>query len=131
MILLIAGSRSITDYDLSPHIPEDTDLIVSGGASGVDELAERYADAHRISKLILRPRYDLYSRAAPIKRNAEMVEICDRVLIIWDGKSKGSKGGFPLLFATSRPALVQCRVQILRRHSICSVSVTHSVQITL
>ncbi|MCH5186626.1 MAG: hypothetical protein J1F64_10975 [Oscillospiraceae bacterium] len=91
MILLIAGSRSITDYDLSPHIPADTDLIVSGGAAGVDELAERYADAHRISKLILRPRYDLYSRAAPIKRNAEMVEICDRVLIIWDGKSKGSK----------------------------------------
>ena len=91
MKLLIAGSRSITDYDISPHIPEDTDLIISGGAIGVDALAEQYADRKRISKLILRPRYDLYRRAAPIKRNERMVELCDSVLIIWDGKSKGTK----------------------------------------
>ena len=91
MKLLIAGSRSITDYDISPYIPADTDLIISGGAKGVDALAEQYADSKRISKLILRPRYDLYRRAAPIKRNERMVELCDRVLIIWDGKSKGTK----------------------------------------
>lgn len=91
MKLLIAGSRGITDYDLSPHIPEDTDLIIAGGANGVDTLAEQYADSKRISKLILRPRYDRFKRAAPIKRNEAMVEICDRVLVIWDGKSKGTK----------------------------------------
>ena len=91
MKLLIAGSRSITDYDLSPHIPADTDLIISGGAKGIDTLAEMYADDKKISKLILYPRYDLYGRAAPIKRNDIMVEFCDRVLIIWDGKSKGTK----------------------------------------
>ena len=62
MKLLIAGSRGITEYDLTPHIPADTDLIISGGAIGVDALAEQYADSKRISKLILRPRYDLYSR---------------------------------------------------------------------
>ncbi len=91
MKLLIAGSRGITEYDLAPHIPADTDLIISGGAKGVDALAEQYADSKRISKLILRPRYDLYRRAAPIKRNERMVELCDSVLIIWDGKSKGPK----------------------------------------
>ena len=91
MKLLIAGSRGITEYDLAPHIPADTDLIISGGAKGVDTIAEQYADSKRISKLILRPRYDLYRRAAPIKRNERMVELCDSVLIIWDGKSKGTK----------------------------------------
>lgn len=90
MKLLIAGSRSITEFDLSPFIPADTELIISGGATGIDTLAEAYADAHRLSKLILRPRYDKYGRAAPIRRNEAMVELCDAVLVIWDGVSKGT-----------------------------------------
>ncbi len=91
MKLLIAGSRSITDIDISSYIPADTKLIISGGANGVDSLAEQYADKKRLSKLILRPRYDLYRRAAPLKRNDKMVDICDKVLIFWDGVSKGTK----------------------------------------
>ena len=91
MKLLIAGSRSITDIDISQYIPAGTSLIISGGANGVDTLAEEYADKNRISKLILRPRYDLYRRAAPLKRNDEMVQLCDKVLIFWDGVSKGTK----------------------------------------
>lgn len=91
MKLLIVGSRSIKEFDLSGYVPEDTDLIISGGASGVDTLAERYADEHKISKLILRPNYARYGKAAPLKRNEVMVEAADRVLVIWDGASKGAK----------------------------------------
>ena len=91
MKLLIAGSRSIKKFDLAEYIPEETDLIISGGADGIDSLAEKYADAHRISKLILRPRYDLYGRVAPLKRNETMVGLSDYILVIWDGKSKGTK----------------------------------------
>lgn len=91
MKLLIAGSRSITDIDLSKYIPPDTCLIISGGAKGIDMLAEQYADKHKISKLLLRPRYNLYKRGAPLRRNEEMVRICDCALIFWDGKSKGTK----------------------------------------
>ena len=86
MKLLIVGSRSITDFDISPYIPADTELIISGGANGVDTLAERYADKHKISKLILRPQYRLYRRGAPLKRNDRMVELCDKALVFWDGK---------------------------------------------
>ena len=91
MKLLIVGSRSINDFDLSGYITDEVDTIISGGAGGVDSLAEKYADAHRLSKYILRPKYKLYGRAAPLKRNEEMVEIADAVLIIWDGKSKGTR----------------------------------------
>ena len=91
MKLLIAGSRGITDFDISPYIPADTELIISGGANGVDTLAEMYADKKRISILIMRPQYNLYRRAAPLKRNDRMVELCDKVLIFWDGVSKGTK----------------------------------------
>ena len=90
MKLLIVGSRSIKDFDLDPYIPDDVDEIISGGANGIDTIAEDYADVHRISKRIIRPKYHLYRRAAPIKRNKEMVEMADKVLVIWDGESKGT-----------------------------------------
>jgi predicted Rossmann fold nucleotide-binding protein DprA/Smf involved in DNA uptake len=91
MKLLIVGSRSITDFDLSPYISPETDTIISGGADGIDTLAEQYADSHRLSKYILRPRYDLYKRSAPLKRNEQMVDMSDAVLVIWDGLSKGTQ----------------------------------------
>ena len=91
MKLLIVGSRSVKDFDLSPYIPEDIDTIISGGADGIDFLAEQYADLHRLSKYIVRPRYDLYGRAAPLKRNEQMVDMADAVLVVWDGFSKGTQ----------------------------------------
>ncbi len=91
MKLLIAGSRSITEFDLSEYVPNDVDLIICGGAKGVDTVAEKFADNHRISKLVLRPNYALYGKAAPLKRNEVMIELADSVLVIWDGKSKGTK----------------------------------------
>ena len=91
MKLLIAGSRSIKDFDISPYIPADTDTIICGGADGIDALAEKYADTHHISKYVIRPRYELYGRAAPIRRNEEMVDMADAVLIIWNGISKGTQ----------------------------------------
>ena len=97
MKLLIVGSRSITEFDLSPYIPPNVDTIISGGANGIDSLAEKYADDHRISKYILRPKYNLYGRASPLKRNEQMVEMADLVLIIWDGHSKGAQ--FTLKYA--------------------------------
>ena len=90
MKLLIVGSRSIESFSLEDYIPEDTDMIISGGACGIDSLAEKYADTHRISKLILRPQYRTYGKAAPLKRNEKMVELADAVLVIWDGVSRGA-----------------------------------------
>ena len=90
MKLLVVGSRSITNFDLTPYITAEVETIISGGAGGVDALAEQYADGHRLSKYIMRPRYDLYGRGAPLKRNEQMVDLADAVLIIWDGQSKGT-----------------------------------------
>lgn len=91
MKLLVVGSRCIKEFDLSPYISSEVDTIISGGAEGIDSLAERYADSHRLSKYIIRPRYDLHGRAAPLKRNQKMVDMADAVLIIWDGHSRGTK----------------------------------------
>jgi len=91
MKLLIAGSRSTTDFDLSPHVPEGVELIITGGAKGVDTLAEVYARERGIPVLTVKPCYGKYGRAAPIRRDEEMVDMADGVLVIWDGVSRGSK----------------------------------------
>ena len=90
MKLLVVGSRSIVEFDLSPYITSEVSMIISGGANGMDKLAEQYADQRRLSKMIIRPQYARYGRAAPLKRNEEMVDNADEVLVIWDGVSKGT-----------------------------------------
>ena len=106
MKLLIVGSRSITDFDFSPYIPKEVDVIISGGANGIDRLAEQYADLHRLSKYILRPRYDIYGRAAPLKRNEQMVDLADAVLVIWDGHSKGTQYTMKYTKKTDKPLTI-------------------------
>ena len=103
MKLLIVGSRSITDFDLTPYVSKETDTVISGGAGGVDRLAEQYADRHRLSKYILRPHYDLYGRAAPLKRNEQMVDMADAVLLVWDGCSKGTQYTLKYAEKTNKP----------------------------
>ena len=109
MKLLIAGSRSITEFDLSQYVSSEIDTVISGGAGGIDSLAERYADVHRLSKFIVRPRYDLYGRAAPLRRNEQMVDMADAVLVIWDGKSKGTRHTLEYAKKVNKP-LVLVRV---------------------
>lgn len=106
MKLLVAGSRSVTNFDLSPFILPDVDTIISGGAKGVDALAEQYADLHHLSKYIIRPRYDLYGRAAPLKRNEQMVDIADAILVVWDGSSNGTKHTIKYAKKTNKPTTV-------------------------
>lgn len=91
MKLMIAGSRSIQNFNLAPYIPAEAHSIICGGAYGIDRLAEEYADQHRLSKYIIRPLYSLYGRAAPIKRNRQMVDMADAILVVWDGVSTGTQ----------------------------------------
>ena len=42
MKIAVIGSRSIKHADLSPFIPADAELIISGGAFGIDRIAEQY-----------------------------------------------------------------------------------------
>jgi len=91
MKLAIVGSRDITDFVLEPFVPIETTVIISGGAKGVDTLAEAYAKRHKLEFIVFKPEYDKYpGRIAPLKRNDQIVEACDMVLAIWDGESRGT-----------------------------------------
>ena len=91
MRVAVIGSRGIQIEDLGAYLPEETSMIVSGGAKGVDSCAKKYAISHRIKLLEFLPEYERYGRAAPLKRNDCILENADYAVIFWDGKSKGTK----------------------------------------
>ncbi len=108
MKVAVAGSRSFSDYHLLasclqqlPHIR----LIISGGAVGADQLAERWANRQGIKTLIFRPDWEKYGKSAGVIRNREIVAHADMLVAFWDGESKGT--GYTIEFARQNGLDVQ------------------------
>ncbi len=98
MRVAIVGSRNI-EYDkmtekayelLCRYIPVNATEIVSGGAVGIDTLAEIYAKNNNLPTKIFKPDYARYGKRAPLVRNDEIVAYAQYVLAIWDGTSHGT-----------------------------------------
>ena len=89
MRIAIVGSRSISNVPIENYV-SDGDEIVSGGAAGVDSCAAQYAREKGLALTVFPPRYDLYGKAAPIKRNEEIVDYSDEIVVFWDGCSRGA-----------------------------------------
>lgn len=95
MRTIIAGSRDIIDYDLLLQAIEKLDWsitsIISGTARGVDKLGELYAGRNNIPLEKFPAKWDLYGKKAGFIRNYEMAQNADALLVLWDGKSRGTK----------------------------------------
>lgn len=98
MKVIVSGSRSITSgvhACINRAIEEAgwgaVDLVVSGGAEGVDERAEDWAKEQEIPCYILPAEWEENGKAAGAARNAKMAEIGDALIAIWDGSSKGTR----------------------------------------
>lgn len=89
MRIAIVGSRSVAKVDVASYV-SDGDEIVSGGATGVDQCAAEYARRNGIRLTEFLPEYKRYGRAAPIVRNQEIVDYADKIIVFWDGASKGT-----------------------------------------
>ena len=92
-IICICGSRSINYLNLDLYLDKDNiGQIISGGANGVDTLAEKWAKKNNIEFLAFLPQYEVYGgKYAPIERDKDMVAASDKVVAFWDGKSAGTK----------------------------------------
>jgi hypothetical protein len=110
MKVLICGSRGIKDLRLIARaIKEsgfDVNEIISGGAGGVDSLAEGYALAKNIPIRVFKPDWKQFGSRAGIVRNAEMVKEADAVIAIWDKKSKGTKSSIDFARKENKPLYV-------------------------
>lgn len=94
MRLAIVGSRHFEGYSLlcavMATVKTPVTLIVSGGAAGADTLAERYADAMGIEKLIFPAEWTKYGRSAGIRRNQDIVDNADAVIAFVAADSRGT-----------------------------------------
>lgn len=108
--LAVVGSRGFTDYQTLCAVLDAWELpfsLVSGGARGADNLAERYAAEHHIPIRIIRADWNAHGKTAGFLRNTKIVEESDDCVAFWDGKSRGTldtiqkfrtlKGIFPLI----------------------------------
>lgn len=97
MRLAIVGSRKVSANSIVPlanrlnDIMGSSDVIVSGGAVGVDSLAEAIAKARGIPTLIFQPDWKKYGKIAGFKRNQKIVDAADAFNIFWDGESPGTR----------------------------------------
>ena len=102
MKLAIVGSRTFTDFErLEEFVKDNIQLpliteIVSGGAKGADTLAEEFAKKYDIPLKVFYPNWDKYGKSAGFRRNGKIIKNCDRVIALWDGKSKGTRNSIDL-----------------------------------
>lgn len=99
MKLIIAGSRgldltrslldALTDWF---EVWERLEEVVSGGARGVDQAGEAWAETGGIPVRRFPAAWGEHGRSAGHIRNAEMAAYADALLLIWDGESRGSAG---------------------------------------
>ena len=93
MKLAVVGSRTWTDYErmkrkLDAIVPA---VIVSGGARGADKLAARYATERGLKLIEFLPDWKRDGRSAGFKRNQYIVDEADKVIVFWDGNSRGAQ----------------------------------------
>lgn len=98
MKLIIAGCRNFNDRfiinaGIDAFIEEygTPDVIIEGGARGVDRMAYYYAKDNGIPVKVFPADWNKYGRAAGPIRNSEMAKYGTHLLAFWDGKSRGTK----------------------------------------
>ena len=75
---------------ISPCFCSEVEEIVSGGAVGVDFCAAEYAKNNGLKLTEFLPQYERYGRAAPFVRNKQIVDYADKIIVFWNGNSKGT-----------------------------------------
>ena len=91
--IAIVGSRECTQADVNtilPYIPENCTEIISGGAMGIDSIAEAAACALHVPFVCIRPDYKFFGKRAPLVRNCEIARRAELVLAFWNYRSHGT-----------------------------------------
>jgi len=95
MIVLVCGSREINNYSLVEKAIHASGFpptkIIGGGARGVDTRAKLYATINQIPFEEFPADWDTHGKNAGKIRNRTMVDLCDAVVAVWDGRSPGTR----------------------------------------
>lgn len=97
MILAIVGTRNpgVTYKEwekllLNKINPDEIQMIISGGAKGVDTFAKLFAVRHNKPYMEFALQYNVYGRYATLKRNTQIVKEATTVNAFPSAESKGT-----------------------------------------
>lgn len=71
------------------YADHSTDIWMHGGARGFDNQIQQYAKSHGVHTEVYRPDYKVHGSHAPLIRNDEMLDKCDLVVALYDGRDRG------------------------------------------
>ena len=84
--------------------------IITGGARGIDSVAFQTAESARIRNLQFLPDRKKFPGKLILKafqeRNRQIVDSCDILLAVWDGKSRGTKNTLAYARRVNKPAFL-------------------------
>jgi hypothetical protein len=91
--LMVCGSRTGVPKKavfnlLKPHLPY-IEVVIHGGASGVDSYASEWCKLNNVLEWVIRPRNS--NKEEYLRRNCMMIGMSDHIIAFWDGKSRGTK----------------------------------------
>ena len=97
--IAIVGSRNFKDFEEFSKLIEPVfiklngmvDCIVSGGATGTDSMAEKYAKKKNLKTIVFRPEWEKHGNSAGIIRNRIIIKNSDLILAFLLGSSKGTE----------------------------------------
>lgn len=95
--VVVAGCRNFFDYKFVEQVLYDQFIyseipviIIHGAASGVDSLADKFANEYFYDKSSFPADWKTYGKSAGMIRNKQMAIEGDALIAFWDGKSKGT-----------------------------------------
>lgn len=114
MKFVVAGGRNIKEITAYGKLVElritrthpfcGATEIVCGMAMGADMAGKIYGDYYGIPVMSFEPDYNKYGRyRAPKIRNSKMAVYGDALVLIWDGKSGGSRHMKEAMLALNKP----------------------------
>lgn len=114
MKVAIVGSRDFTNYKLFSAevdrilIEKDWNIteIVSGGASGADRLAWRYAIIKKLLYKEFPADWKNFGKAAGHMRNTLIIDYCDVVIAFWMNKSPGTFDSITKAKLQGKPVII-------------------------
>lgn len=86
-------------------LPDDT-LVVSGGAPGVDTIAEQAARQRGLDVIVFPADWKGLGRKAGPIRNGQIVAAADHVVAFWDGASRGTLDTVAQALRAGKPVVV-------------------------
>ena len=83
-------------------------VLVRGGGPGVEKIAVRWAETNGIRQTVCKPDWNAYGRAAPFRRNGELLTLLLKGVIVLPGSGipdslvdKARSSGIPVMRAAA------------------------------